>query len=270
MGGCTSRDADTLSQAVPPARDATLQKPMQAAYQAKDGAAVKYGRQQVRAPASDRINGKEDQQPALGDQQPILQPAVANTALQGPFLTCKAAGVTHIGYGPLKRENQDSICMEEHSRLGPGRSFYGVFDGHGSVGKPISQQASQMLPHFLGLGLDGKGTAASHEDIATALSSAFLATENDICNSTKLDAQNSGTTATVALLQGEDLDAPGLLLSRAIGDQLATTVGCIATPEIMHLTMQRGQDCFLVMASDGIWDVLTQDQVAATVRALTG
>ena len=64
----------------------------------------------------------------------------------------QAAGLTHIGYGPLKRENQDSICIEENGWLGPGK-LYGVFDGHGSLGKPISQRASQMLPHFLGLEL---------------------------------------------------------------------------------------------------------------------
>ena len=58
-----------------------------------------------------------------------------------------------------------------------------------------------------------------------------------------------------------DRDTPGLLLSRALGDELATTVGCVASPEVMHVRLHPGQDAYLVMASDGVWDVLTAQQV---------
>lgn len=37
-------------------------------------------------------------------------------------------------------------------------SIFGVFDGHGLWGKPISQRCSHLLPHFFGMGLDQAST----------------------------------------------------------------------------------------------------------------
>ena len=51
-----------------------------------------------------------------------------------------------------------------------------------------------------------------------------------------------------------------MLLCRAIGDDLATSVGCTARPTVRHRRLQPG-DCYLVIASDGVWDVLTNEQV---------
>ena len=47
---------------------------------------------------------------------------------------------------------------------------------------------------------------------------------------------------------------------RAIGDEVAATVGCTARPTVRHKRLQPG-DTYLVVASDGVWDVLTNEQV---------
>jgi hypothetical protein len=39
-------------------------------------------------------------------------------------------------------------------------------------------------------------------------------------------------------------------------------VGCTCEPEITYVRLQPGVDCFLVLATDGVWDVLTNEQVS--------
>ncbi len=48
---------------------------------------------------------------------------------------------------------------------------------------------------------------------------------------------------------------------RSLGDMTAATVGCTSDPEITYLTLRPHMDCYMVLASDGVWDVLTNDQV---------
>lgn len=47
----------------------------------------------------------------------------------------------------------------------------------------------------------------------------------------------------------------GLAMSRSLGDQIAHSVGVSAEPEVTEHTLEPG-DLFLIMASDGIWDVM--------------
>jgi hypothetical protein len=54
---------------------------------------------------------------------------------------------------------------------------------------------------------------------------------------------------------------PGLMISRSLGDIMATSVGCTSEPEVTYTTLIPGRDQFVVIASDGIWDVLTNEQV---------
>lgn len=61
-----------------------------------------------------------------------------------------------------------------------------------------------------------------------------------------------------------DRPVPGLLLSRAVGDEVASTVGCIACPEVVHRRLRPNCDAFLVLASDGVWDVLTTSQACSS------
>ena len=57
-----------------------------------------------------------------------------------------------------------------------------------------------------------------------------------------------------------DREAPGLLVSRAIGDDLASTVGCTAQPSVRRWRLQPGDE-YLVIASDGVWDMLANEEV---------
>ncbi|GJP43524.1 hypothetical protein CLOM_g2974 [Closterium sp. NIES-68] len=63
--------------------------------------------------------------------------------------------------------------------------------------------------------------------------------------------------------------SPGLVPSRAFGDFVVKDYGVIAEPDILirHLT---SEDEFIILASDGLWDVMTpQDAVSAVLAAPT-
>lgn len=51
------------------------------------------------------------------------------------------------------------------------------------------------------------------------------------------------------------------LLHRSIGDDMASSIGCTAEPEVIFLRLQPLVDASLIMATDGIWDVLSNDEV---------
>lgn len=64
-----------------------------------------------------------------------------------------------------------------------------------------------------------------------------------------------------------DEDVPGLAMTRAFGDFDMKNCGVIVTPEITqrHLT---SEDQFLVLACDGVWDVLSNEEVVSIVRSV--
>lgn len=59
--------------------------------------------------------------------------------------------------------------------------------------------------------------------------------------------------------------APGLAMSRSIGDRLGQEVGVISEPLVHSFGLYKGRDRFIVMASDGVWDVLSNEEVACFV-----
>ncbi len=71
----------------------------------------------------------------------------------------------------------------------------------------------------------------------------------------------SGRTVGEPRMWLQQAHSPGLLLSRSLGDLMASTVGCTATPEVSFATLRPHVDIFMVLASDGVWDVLSNDQV---------
>lgn len=54
-----------------------------------------------------------------------------------------------------------------------------------------------------------------------------------------------------------------MLVDRSLGDLTAATVGCTSDPEVTFTTLRPHTDQVLVMATDGVWDVLTNEQVRA-------
>lgn len=61
-----------------------------------------------------------------------------------------------------------------------------------------------------------------------------------------------------------DENSPGLAMSRAFGDFLLKDHGVIAIPEISYHSLT-SSDQFIVLASDGVWDVLSNKEVASIV-----
>ncbi|KAK9152642.1 hypothetical protein Sjap_000122 [Stephania japonica] len=59
-------------------------------------------------------------------------------------------------------------------------------------------------------------------------------------------------------------DAPGLAMARAFGDFCLKEYGVISVPEFSHRVLTEG-DQFIVIASDGVWDVLSNEEVVEVV-----
>ncbi|KAK4412589.1 putative protein phosphatase 2C 72 [Sesamum alatum] len=63
-------------------------------------------------------------------------------------------------------------------------------------------------------------------------------------------------------------DSPGLAMSRAFGDFVLKNHGIIAIPDVSYHRLSPN-DQFLVLASDGVWDVLSNDEVVSIVSAVS-
>ena len=59
-------------------------------------------------------------------------------------------------------------------------------------------------------------------------------------------------------------ELPGLAMSRSIGDFVAKSCGVIAEPEILEFDITN-ESRFLVMASDGVWEFLSNNKVTELV-----
>jgi len=64
----------------------------------------------------------------------------------------------------------------------------------------------------------------------------------------------------------KDTNYPGLAMSRSIGDIVGTEIGVISTPHLSTHKIQE-EDAFIVLASDGVWDVMENAEVVDFVEA---
>jgi len=58
-----------------------------------------------------------------------------------------------------------------------------------------------------------------------------------------------------------NIDVPGLAMSRSLGDVVAHTAGVISEPEIFERTIDPETDCCLVLATDGLWEFMSDQEV---------
>ena len=58
-----------------------------------------------------------------------------------------------------------------------------------------------------------------------------------------------------------DQDLPGLAMSRSLGDRLAHSVGVSSIPEVKEFFLNK-EDKFVIIATDGLWEFLTNQEVA--------
>ena len=68
----------------------------------------------------------------------------------------------------------------------------------------------------------------------------------------------SETSALSALMLSQPSD-------RSIGDADLKNCGVTAEPEVEHFKLQ-SDDAFLVMATDGLWDTLTNEAVVSLIQ----
>ncbi|XP_019435913.1 PREDICTED: probable protein phosphatase 2C 65 [Lupinus angustifolius] len=61
-------------------------------------------------------------------------------------------------------------------------------------------------------------------------------------------------------------DCPGLAMSRAFGDFCLKNCGLTSVPDVFSRKLSK-QDQFVVLASDGVWDVLTNNEVISIVAS---
>lgn len=60
--------------------------------------------------------------------------------------------------------------------------------------------------------------------------------------------------------------APGLAVSRTLGDRFAKGAGVIAAPSVSRFALLPSRDVCIVLASDGVWDVLHDQRVMQIAR----
>jgi len=65
-----------------------------------------------------------------------------------------------------------------------------------------------------------------------------------------------------------DDEGPGIAMTRTLGDLQAKKIGLISEPEIESLELHPQTDKFIVIGSDGIWDVMTSAEVVGFVNNL--
>lgn len=58
----------------------------------------------------------------------------------------------------------------------------------------------------------------------------------------------------------KDENIPGLAMSRSLGDEVARRAGVVWDPEIREIELEQ-QDKFIVQASDGIWEFISNKEV---------
>ncbi|KQK06713.1 probable protein phosphatase 2C 48 [Brachypodium distachyon] len=63
-----------------------------------------------------------------------------------------------------------------------------------------------------------------------------------------------------------DREAPGLAMSRAFGDYCVKDYGVISAPEVTQWRIS-GRDQFVILATDGVWDVLSNEEAVRIVAA---
>ena len=76
------------------------------------------------------------------------------------------------------------------------------------------------------------------------------------------DRDQNGNPVGPVRLFDKKLAQPGLAMSRTIGDWYAHTLGCTCLPDITHTVLDLRYDKAVVIASDGVWNVMTPEEVA--------
>jgi len=62
------------------------------------------------------------------------------------------------------------------------------------------------------------------------------------------------------------MDIPGLAMSRSLGDVVAHSAGVISEPEFTDYELDSATDRFLVVATDGLWEFVENQETVEIVE----
>ena len=66
-----------------------------------------------------------------------------------------------------------------------------------------------------------------------------------------------------------NIEAPGLAMTRSMADTFGRQAGIISTPEVKYFKLTN-EIRYFILGSDGIWDMLTEEDVACIVQTSLG
>ncbi|CAI0551509.1 unnamed protein product [Linum tenue] len=206
-----------------------------------------------------------------------------------------------------KGVNQDCFIVWEEFGCQEDMTFCGIFDGHGPWGHFVAKKVRESLPSHLlcnwqealvdylldeiDLGSDKKLQRFNmwkHCYLKTC-----AAVDQELEQHRRIDSFHSGTTAlTIVRQEAEriveckgrvfclgdepgvhrvwlpDEESPGLAMSRAFGDYCIKDFGLISVPEVTQRHIS-SKDQFVIMATDGVWDVVSNQEAVQIVSSVT-
>lgn len=123
------------------------------------------------------------------------------------------------------------------ANIGDSRLVVGVMEDGAMVGKDVSEDHKPDLPSEKAriLATGGRVFAVRYDDGIDGPARVWLA----------------------------HADIPGLAMSRSLGDKVAHTAGVSSEPEIFKLDLVEGEHCFLVSATDGLWEFMSTQEVVS-------
>ncbi|KAF5830623.1 phosphatase 2C-like domain-containing protein [Dunaliella salina] len=137
------------------------------------------------------------------------QAAQSNSGTRG--LGLSIAAISRKGFAPGYKEDNQDRCMVVQPFAGANQVLIGVMDGHGVDGHRVSEYVKSSLPGVLrGHLLIGGQTPRK------AYVNAFHEVDSLLSTSSGIDAENSGSTAVLGLLQGKQLTTAWVGDSRGV------------------------------------------------------
>ncbi|KAK6119013.1 hypothetical protein DH2020_047238 [Rehmannia glutinosa] len=188
-----------------------------------------------------------------------------------------------------KGVNQDCFIVWEEFGCQEDMMFCGIFDGHGPWGHFVAKRVRESMPSSLLCNWQETLAEASLDpDIDMESDNKKLhrfniwkhsylktcaAVDQELEQHRGIEAFHSGTTALTIVRQPgihrvwlPNEESPGLAMSRAFGDYCVKDFGLISVPEVTqrHIT---SQDQFVVLATDGVWDVISNQEAVRIVSS---
>ena len=209
--------------------------------------------------------------------------------IQGPYKhscsmrsSCSYSYKSHKGFNPSNpsKDNQDSVFM--HPYFSRDCKIFGICDGHGSFGKEVSGfiatnfsgsticfcliQKKKLFTVNVGdsRAILGRKGFIRWEAIQLSVDhKPDIPSEASRIRSCGGRVSQSGNVGPMRVWMAEK-NSPGLAMSRSIGDNLIHSFGVSSEPDIFERHLSE-EDEFLVIGSDGLFEFLSNQDVATIV-----